>query len=378
MRLWEQAQPIAGTPAIQYLADVRRIDTGALPAGIETVLRFHPRCPFGPGTRHPCLLALMRDGVADAPTGIQRIALTPEVLAGGEVERRMLGRAGAVKLWPAASSLVIGEGIETVLAAATRIPYRGAPLQPAWSTLTSGKLSTFPVLPGVERLIILVDHDINGAGQLAATVCIGALDPRRPHRRPAHAGTRRRRFQRSGHAGVSAMSFSEEISEPCAEGRGVTIDDFRAYMPAHAYIFMPCCEFWPATSVNSRLPPMPVLDEHGQAEAQQRQARHHLRQQMARSEPRRRADDVVPWATEADLEPAGGGRRMDRAGGRHVFQSLPPAAHRAGRCHEGRAVDRPRPQGLRRAGRCRAYHPLAGSPGAAPEREDQPRAGARR
>jgi hypothetical protein len=171
MRLWEQAQPITGTPAIQYLADVRRIDTGALPAGIETALRFHPRCPFGPGTRHPCLLALMRDGVADAPTGIQRIALTPEVLAGGEVKRRMLGRAGAVKLWPAANSLVIGEGIETVLAAATRIPYRGASLQPAWSTLTSGKLSTFPVLPGVERLIILVDHDINGAGQLAATVC---------------------------------------------------------------------------------------------------------------------------------------------------------------------------------------------------------------
>jgi Toprim domain len=113
----------------------------------------------------------MRDGVVDAPTGIQRIALTPEVLTGGKVERRILGRAGAVKLWPAASSLVIGEGIETVLAAATRIPYRGASLQPAWSTLTSGKLSTFPVLPGIERLIILVDHDINGAGQLAATVC---------------------------------------------------------------------------------------------------------------------------------------------------------------------------------------------------------------
>jgi DNA polymerase I-like protein with 3'-5' exonuclease and polymerase domains len=171
MRLWEQAQPIAGTPAIQYLADVRKIDTGALPAGIGAALRFHRRCPFGPGTRYPCLLALMRDGLADAPIGIQRIALTPEVLAGGKVERRMLGRAGTVKLWPAASSLVIGEGIETVLAAATRIPYRGAPLQPAWSTLTSGKLSTFPVLPGVERLIILVDHDINGAGQLAATVC---------------------------------------------------------------------------------------------------------------------------------------------------------------------------------------------------------------
>ena len=35
----------------------------------------------------------------------------------------MLGRAGVVKLWPAGSQLVVGEGIETVLAAATRIPY---------------------------------------------------------------------------------------------------------------------------------------------------------------------------------------------------------------------------------------------------------------
>jgi hypothetical protein len=52
------------------------------------------------------------------------------------------------------------------------------------------------------------------------------------------------------------MSFSEEISEPCAEGRGVTIDDFRAYMPAHGYIFMPCCEherqFSPAADTGAR------------------------------------------------------------------------------------------------------------------------------
>ena len=82
----------------------------------------------------------------------------------------MLGRAGAVKLWPAGAQLVVGEGIETVLAAATRIPYRGAPLRPAWSALPAA-LGTFPVLPGVERLIILVDHDLNGAGQPAATVC---------------------------------------------------------------------------------------------------------------------------------------------------------------------------------------------------------------
>ena len=80
-------------------ADVRKIDTGALPAGIETVLRFHPRCPFGPGTRYPCLLALMRDGVADTPTGIQRIALTPEVApAAGGGSRTPIKNAASISL----------------------------------------------------------------------------------------------------------------------------------------------------------------------------------------------------------------------------------------------------------------------------------------
>jgi Toprim domain len=81
----------------------------------------------------------------------------------------MLGQSGTVKLWPAASQLVVGEGIETVLAAATRITYHGAPLQPAWSAVSTSLLEKFPILPGVERLIILVDHD--PAGKTAATNC---------------------------------------------------------------------------------------------------------------------------------------------------------------------------------------------------------------
>ena len=48
----------------------------------------------------------------------------------------MLGLAGVVQLWPADKQLVIGEGLETMLAAATRLPYRGAPLRPAWATLS--------------------------------------------------------------------------------------------------------------------------------------------------------------------------------------------------------------------------------------------------
>jgi Toprim domain-containing protein/CHC2-type zinc finger protein len=166
LQLWRQAKPIAGTLAAQYLTEHRRIDITALPD--DAVLRFHPRCPFGAGTRHPCLLALMRDIVSDEPTGIHRIALTP---AAEKIERRMLGRGGAVKLWPADTQLIIGEGIETTLAAATRISHRGAPLRPAWSAVSAGALARLPVIPGVEQLLILVDHDRNGQGQAAAARC---------------------------------------------------------------------------------------------------------------------------------------------------------------------------------------------------------------
>ena len=108
----------------------------------------------------------MRDAVTDEPMGVHRTALTPEER---KIERRMLGYAGAVKLWPAGAQLVVGEGLETALAAATRIPYRGAPLQPAWSVLSAGALERLSVLSEVERLILLVDHD--PAGKDAALRC---------------------------------------------------------------------------------------------------------------------------------------------------------------------------------------------------------------
>lgn len=46
---------------------------------------------------------------------------------------------------------------------------------------------------------------------------------------------------------------------------GVTLDDFSAYMPQHFFIFTPTREPWPASSVNSQLPPMPDgLDDKGE------------------------------------------------------------------------------------------------------------------
>jgi hypothetical protein len=80
----------------------------------------------------------------------------------------MLGHAGVVKIWPVGTQLVLGEGLETVLAATTRIPYAGAPLTPAWAALSSKKLAALPVIPSVERLVLLVDNDRNQEGQQAA------------------------------------------------------------------------------------------------------------------------------------------------------------------------------------------------------------------
>jgi hypothetical protein len=219
---WEAAQPIADTLAIKYLANVRRIDTNTLPDSAP--LRFHPRCPFGPGKVLPCLIACYQDIATDEFAGIHRIALTPDIFAGGKVQRRTLGSwpaSRAIKLWPATDRLYLGEGIETVLAAATRLQHRGAPMRPGWAAGSKGGLVKLPVISGVERLIILVDHDLNGAGQAAATRCAERwsraghtavkLVPKRPaptsttsswkcwherrclHRRDHRAGSRRSR-----------------------------------------------------------------------------------------------------------------------------------------------------------------------------------------
>ena len=171
-RLWRQGVPIAGTPAQHYLARVRRIDIKALPNDSERSLRFHPRCTFGRGRTRPCLLALYRDVESDEEAGIHRIAVTDEVLKGAKVERLTLGRwprPRAIKLWPAGTQLYLGEGLETVLAASTRLEHRGAPMRPAWAAGSTLNLTRFPILGGIDRLVLLLDHD--QAGEAAGAAC---------------------------------------------------------------------------------------------------------------------------------------------------------------------------------------------------------------
>lgn len=60
LELWQAGRRIEGTLAERYLVERRGIDLAALP-NIAESLRFLPYCPFGPGVRHPCLIALRRD-----------------------------------------------------------------------------------------------------------------------------------------------------------------------------------------------------------------------------------------------------------------------------------------------------------------------------
>jgi hypothetical protein len=153
--------------AERYLHVTRCI--ARLPSAVYDSLRFHPACPFG-YEYLPCLVALMRDPLTDAPVGIQRTALRLRGEQVEKIDRRMLGHAGVVKLWPlgAATRLAIGEGLETTLSAMNLYAGLGEDLRPAWAALSSGMLGAMPVVPQVTRLTLFVDNDANGEGQTAA------------------------------------------------------------------------------------------------------------------------------------------------------------------------------------------------------------------
>jgi len=69
------------------------------------------------------------------------------------------------------------------------------------------------------------------------------------------------------------VAFLKGYDETLPTSAPISIDDFRAYMPDHRYIFVPTRDLWPASSLDARLPwptgpnskPMPPskwLDEH--------------------------------------------------------------------------------------------------------------------
>jgi phage/plasmid primase-like uncharacterized protein len=172
LAIWSAAREPQDTPAWAYLFR-RGVALEALPSRINEALRFHPNCPWH-DQRRMCLVALWTDIISGETRAIHRRPITPDGENLGHWRAWGPTTGCVIRLWPddeISQDLVLGEGIETVLAAATRIVHRGTLLQPAWAAGDAGHIGAFPALPGVEALTLLVDADENGIGQCGAAEC---------------------------------------------------------------------------------------------------------------------------------------------------------------------------------------------------------------
>lgn len=72
----------------------------------------------------------------------------------------------------------------------------------------------------------------------------------------------------NGGEGITSEGSPQGEPSPKPNGKaklaeGVALEDFSAFMPMHTYIYHPTREMWPATSVNSRIEPVLLVDEDG-------------------------------------------------------------------------------------------------------------------
>lgn len=158
-RIWDAARDARGSPVEHYLGG-RGIASKPLPPS----LRWAPALRRTDDTHGPAmvarvddingeLVAVHRTWIARDDAGIWR-----------RRDRASLGPmgGGAVRLAPAAETLMVGEGLETCLSAMQ------ATAMPAWAALSTSGLVGLALPPAVRVAIILADHDLNGAGERAA------------------------------------------------------------------------------------------------------------------------------------------------------------------------------------------------------------------
>jgi phage/plasmid primase-like uncharacterized protein len=162
--IWRTSSPLGPEAVIYFLK--RGISINEVPD--HGGLRYHARCPWQAGTT-PAIVGRFTTALGNEPRGVWRRPIS------GEKPMTIGPMAGCViRLWPdeaVEQGLVIGEGVETALAAATRIQHKGTVLRPAWAVCVAGNLERFPVLSGIEAVTVLVDNDAKGDGQKAAAKC---------------------------------------------------------------------------------------------------------------------------------------------------------------------------------------------------------------
>ena len=168
--LWNRCRPIDGSHGEAYL-HARGIRRCRFPA-----LRFHGALPFrqdsGGWRRYPALVAAVAGDDGEV-AGVHRSWLDPvhPVLARVSRPRKALGRIHGLAVRfgepAAASTLLVGEGIETVLSLVTVLPHGALRITVpsgtfAAAALSAGSLGAFVPPSHIARLIIAQDRDKAG------------------------------------------------------------------------------------------------------------------------------------------------------------------------------------------------------------------------
>ncbi len=161
LEIWQASQPADGTRAEDYLR-LRGINPP-----VRAALRFHPRLKHPSGSVWPGMVALVTLGDTGAPVAIHRtfLAFNGQGKAPLDPAKMMLGpcRGGVVRLGPPAGPLMVGEGIETCLAAMQ------ATGNSAWAALSTSGLRSLELPSDLVDVIVLADGD--EAGEAAALHC---------------------------------------------------------------------------------------------------------------------------------------------------------------------------------------------------------------
>jgi putative DNA primase/helicase len=167
LAIWQSAKPAPGT----YLA------SRGICVPTPDALRFHAGLKHPSGGLWPAMVALVANGASGTPIAIHRTFLARNSVEKATVDpqKMMFGpcRGGAVRLADPSDVLMVGEGIETCLAAML------ASGHPAWAALSTSGLRGLDLPKDVREVIVLADGD--EAGEAAAQDC--ALRWRRQGRR---------------------------------------------------------------------------------------------------------------------------------------------------------------------------------------------------
>jgi hypothetical protein len=161
LAIWRASQPGEGTPAKTYLRS-RGLILSPPPA-----VRFHAGLKHPSGGVWPAMVTLVTRSVDGASIAIHRTFLARDGNGKAPVDpaKMMLGpcRGGVVRLADPGEVLMVGEGVETCLAAMQATKHA------AWAALSASGLRTLDLPRDVRDVIVLADGD--EPGEAAAQDC---------------------------------------------------------------------------------------------------------------------------------------------------------------------------------------------------------------